>query len=149
MSRSKNKLYTVIRKENRLFWQRWFQMCARCRNGRQKCYLGVKVHADWQGAQGFINFYDHMGLPPTRKHTLDRVNPFGDYEPGNVVWATRKQNMNNMRVHHTGNGEYKKLAEKNGINTPAYYRRVRNGWNKKDAATMPLQYGYSYKQRLI
>lgn len=148
MSRSKNRLYTEIRREHKLYWQRWFQMCARCRNGRQRSYRNTRVHLDWQGEQGFVNFYDHMGLPPTPKHTLDRVDPYGHYEPGNVVWATRKENMNNMKVHHRGNGVYKKLAQQNGISTHTYYRRVRRGWNKKHAATFKPMWGYSYKQRL-
>jgi hypothetical protein len=148
--RSINPLYTALRKQNKKFWQRWYQMCVRCGNTSKKyrAYRTVRVCDEWKGHQGFINFYDDMGLPPTDKHQLDRVNPFGHYEPGNVVWATAKQNMNNMRVHHRGNGRYKKLAIENGINTRTFYKRVRTGWRPLHAATMPAQLGSTYKQRL-
>ena len=31
-----------------------------------------------------------MGYPPTPKHTIERRNSDGDYEPSNCYWATRK-----------------------------------------------------------
>jgi hypothetical protein len=134
---SSNSLYTHLRKQYRLYWHRWYQMQRRCTDRLQPAYRNVRVCEDWKGEQGFVNFYDHMGLPPTPEHQLDRVNPFGHYEPGNVIWATKTENMNNMRVHHRGDGRFKKLAIENGINPRTYYKRVRKGWNMKLAATKP------------
>lgn len=31
-------------------------------------------------------------------HTLDRINPYGNYEPGNLRWATYKQQNSNQRL---------------------------------------------------
>jgi hypothetical protein len=59
---------------------------------------GVSVCPEWRGR--FEAFYDHIGPAPSLAHSIDRINPFGNYEPGNVRWATAKEQANNKRVHH-------------------------------------------------
>ena len=36
-----------------------------------------------------------VGRRPTPKHTIDRIDPDGHYEPGNVRWATRSEQSRN------------------------------------------------------
>lgn len=72
--------------------------------------IGIKVCDDWrdggydvpleQNIKAFGSFLKHVGPAPSLKHTLDRKNPFGNYEPGNVRWATREQQANNQRKHY-------------------------------------------------
>lgn len=74
----------------------WASMRNRCNNPRSPDYKwwgarGVKVCNEWNGSKGFPNFRDHAsGLAhygePGR--SLDRIDNEGDYEPGNVRWAT-------------------------------------------------------------
>lgn len=49
---------------------------------------GVTVHKAWR--KSFLTFLEYMGKAPSSQHTLDRYpNPLGNYEPGNVRWATK------------------------------------------------------------
>jgi len=57
---------------------------------------GISVCDDWQ--QHFLHFFEHVGERPSPKHSLDRIDNDGNYEPGNVRWATAKQQQNNRRT---------------------------------------------------
>jgi hypothetical protein len=61
--------------------------------------LGITVCARWRGPDGFPNFIADMGKRPRGK-SLDRENPFGNYEPSNCRWATNKVQANNKRAQY-------------------------------------------------
>jgi hypothetical protein len=71
----------------------WLAMKTRCYNDRQprtfKYHgaIGVKVCPEW--LNDFPAFLRDMGPAPSKRHTLNRIDPFGDYAPGNVEWATQ------------------------------------------------------------
>ena len=44
----------------------------------------------------FQEFYDEVGPRPEGK-TIDRIDPWGNYEVGNVRWATHVEQCNNRR----------------------------------------------------
>lgn len=87
-------------------WLSWMAMKNRCYNKNHKDYKywgekGVIVCDRW--LESFENFYNDMGDKPTSKHSIDRINPFGNYEPSNCRWATAKEQANNKRIHHENN----------------------------------------------
>ena len=63
----------------------------------KKYYSDVHIDERWLGPDGFVNFVRDMGNKPDPSYEIDRINPYGDYEPSNCRWATRAQQMNNLR----------------------------------------------------
>ena len=55
---------------------------------------GITVCERWLN---FENFLADMGLRPSPRHSVDRKNNDGNYEPGNCWWATKAQQSNNQR----------------------------------------------------
>jgi hypothetical protein len=45
----------------------------------------------------FEQFLQELGAKPKPEYTLERKNNDGNYEPGNVRWATRKEQQQNVR----------------------------------------------------
>lgn len=78
----------------------WRGMIRRCTNSTATGYKGyggrgIKVCSRWMNS--FEDFKKDMGERPTPKHSIDRINNDGNYEPGNVKWSTRTEQMNNKR----------------------------------------------------
>jgi len=73
-------------------------MIERCTNHKKRAYrwygaLGVKICDRWLI---FTNFLEDMGERPLGC-TIDRVDPYGDYELENCRWAIRVIQNNNKR----------------------------------------------------
>ena len=62
----------------------WHMMIGRCKLGREYSHLGTTVCERWRTS--FTNFLADMGERPAG-HEIDRVDPTGNYEPGNCRWT--------------------------------------------------------------
>lgn len=121
-------------------------MKQRCENTNHLKYKdyggrGIKVCERWLNS--FEDFLADMGEPPSDKHTLDRFPDMnGNYEPGNVRWATAKEQCNNKRNNRllTFNGETKTMTEwanQFGISDVTILKRLKRGWSVEKAITIP------------
>lgn len=45
----------------------------------------------------FHAFFAFLGFKPSKEHSLDRINNGGGYVPGNVRWATKREQSINKR----------------------------------------------------
>jgi hypothetical protein len=78
-------------------YRAWVNMRNRCRNPQNPSYpyyggRGITITPAWDE---FIAFSTAVGPHPGAGWTLDRINNDGNYEPGNVRWATRAQQTRN------------------------------------------------------
>ena len=67
-------------------------LCSRKEPKYAAYYLdkGIKVCDRWRGQGGFINFIKDMGLRPSPKYKLQRLDINKDFEPDNCVWYIKK-----------------------------------------------------------
>lgn len=118
-------------------WHSMKRRCAGSTPAYKKNYLdkGITIHAPW--VEDFTVFLAAVGRRPSPKHSLDRFpNPNGNYEPGNVRWATAKEQARNKtnNRHLTFNGETHiacEWAEILGINIKCFTERLRR-WGECD-----------------
>lgn len=124
----------------------WRSMKYRCENPDSKDYplyggRGISVFKEW--SQSFEAFYEYMGPRPHGK-SLDRIDPNGNYEPGNVRWANDKKQSNNKRTNTyiEINGETKTVTEwarEYGLEPKTVAYRIKAGWSAIDAlSTEPI-----------
>lgn len=79
-------------------YRSWISTRQRCTNPKATGYKnwggrGITVCERWDK---FSNFLIDMGERPPGT-TLERLDNDGDYEPGNCIWATYKQQAKNRR----------------------------------------------------
>ena len=120
----------------------------RCINPRNKKFSdyggrGITIFQGWiDDPVSFINYIkDVLGPKPTKGHSLDRKENDKGYEPGNLRWATAREQCMNQRTNRliTFNGETKHLVEwaRNlGISMGHLSSRIKT-WPLSDALTTP------------
>lgn len=132
----------------------WAQIVSRCTNPKHQYYSdyggrGIQVCERWRE---FENFYADL-WPRPEGMTLDRINNNGHYEPGNVRWATRKEQARNRRSSRMLeiNGEVctvAEWAERSGLKYSTLNERIKRGWSPEAAislAAMLSRWNWSYE----
>lgn len=124
----------------------WAGMLQRCLNEKCQAYVwygarGIKVCDRWRS---FDAFYADMGDRPSRRHSLERTNNEGDYEPGNVVWGTPEEQHNNKRSNHYVLYRSERMSLTKAINTAgsgislsAARGRLARGWSVQATVETP------------
>ena len=128
-------------------YRAWNQMLTRCYNPNHKSFAyyggrGVEVCERWR--QSFGAFLNDVGRRPAPGYSLDRFpNVNGGYEPGNVRWATSKEQNRNQRS--TRRFDFRgesltaaEISERTGVDARLLYERLaRYGWGSEEAVQTP------------
>lgn len=81
----------------------WRSMKQRCNDPNHEHYdryggRGITVCEAW--SQSFETFLAYVGRKPAHGYSIDRIDNDGNYEPGNVRWATKKEQARNQHRHY-------------------------------------------------
>lgn len=98
--RTKHSLYNI-----------WSGIITRCYNKEDSTYrwyggVGVSVAPEWHDPFSFYTWIEeNLGARP-EGYSLDRINVYGNYEPGNIRWASSEEQVNNRRLILLSEEEY-------------------------------------------
>lgn len=114
----------------------------RCSNPNNESYAdygarGISVCKQWSDDPK--SFVDYMGKRPSDKHSIDRIDNDGNYEPGNVRWNTPTGQARNtgrvimdmvtaraIRQRYLEGATRKKIMDEFGVNWFMVYNIVEN-----------------------
>lgn len=130
----------------------WSGMIQRCYSMTSPSYpgyggRGIAVCDRWLNGQAgltaFECFLADMGPRPAR-HSLDRIDNDGNYEPSNCRWAEIKTQQRNRRSNHKVTFRGKEMTmteaiELSGLNEATVWGRLKLGWSETDALERPLR----------
>jgi len=127
--------------EERLYFV-WTEMKQRCENPKNDSFVnygarGISVHPTW--SESYEAFRDYMGPRPPGM-TVERIDNNGNYQPGNVRWATRAEQNSNRRnvrlIEFAGETlSVKAWSRRLGLSPEAVRVRLRRGWPIERALT--------------
>jgi len=108
-------------------YKAWSSARQRCNNPKNPTYKDY-------GAKGvehkisFIDFLLEVGKRPSPKHSIDRIDTFGNYEKGNLKWSLKTEQCQNQRHIITNNYS--------GVT----YHKVRDKWQANLSVGNKLRY---------
>lgn len=130
----------------------WCQIIDRCHRVSHPSFTnyggrGIAMSAEWRS--NFDTFEADIlatiGPRPSAQHSLDRIDNSGNYENGNVRWATRtEQNSNTRRNRLLTVGQktmtLQQWADETAINYGTLLSRVTKlGWSAESALIKPVR----------
>ncbi len=85
----------------RITYDTWASMKQRCYNSRNISFKnygakGVSICKRW--LDSVEAFLEDMGPRPSIEYTIDRIDPYGNYEPDNCRWADKTTQSRNTRI---------------------------------------------------
>lgn len=143
--RSRTHGHTISGRSSAEF-RAWSGMKRRCLRPQSKDWpnyggRGIKVCDRW--VDSFAAFLADMGSRPSPSHSIERLDVNGNYEPGNCVWATAKEQQrnrrDNVRLHAFGDERcVAEWAEKAAPADATIRGRLKLGWEPENAISKPV-----------
>lgn len=101
---------------------------------------GISICERWMNS--FDAFLSDMGTCPSDKHSIDRINNDGNYEPSNCRWSTFieqcSNRRNNRKITHNGlTLTVSEWARRVGLHRTGLKNRLDKGWSVEAALTTP------------
>lgn len=137
-------------------YKTWEGMRRRCENSADKSFphyggKGISVCDRWKDFQVFLSDIEPR---PSPRHSLDRIDVNGNYEPSNCRWATASQQCRNKTTNRfiVFNGKpmtLVKASEKSGIPYKTLKSRLQKGWTDDRAINTPVSQAKVNAQRNI
>lgn len=128
-------------------YRSWQHMINRCTNRKYKKWAyyggrGITVCEEWRAS--FSAFLDHIGPKPMASYTVERIRNDGNYEPGNVRWATRSEQNRNKRNNNTATYmgaicTLTEISERSGIPFSTLKYRNKRGYTGEALTAPKLQ----------
>lgn len=128
-------------------WRVWRSMINRCHQPSATHFAeyggrGIRVCDEWRTS--FEVFLAAVGRRPSPEHTIDRIDVDGNYEPGNVRWATWHEQHRNQRSNRFVEIDGERLCiadweKRSPVSFVAICRRLDAGWPPRDAVFAPNQ----------
>lgn len=127
----------------------WMGMKARCEGSYLPCFpnyggRGITVYEPW--LTRFDLFLAEVGPAPSPEHSIDRIDVNRGYEPGNIRWATQKEQCRNKTNNRLLTCESLGLtmtvaewSERQGFTRSVIPTRLKKGWSVERALTEPFQ----------
>ena len=117
-------------------------MLDRCNNLQDEAWPNYGGRGIQVKVSSVAEFVNHVGRRPSAKHSIDRIDNDGHYEPGNVRWATAVEQRNNRRdsVLYEFGGVRDNAAGwavRIGIRASSFLYRLKAGWPLEKALTTP------------
>lgn len=124
----------------------WCGIRVRCNNKNAFAYKdyggrGISICERWSRYESFL---EDMGRCPSSKHSIDRIDTNGNYEPSNCRWALPLDQAASRRTSriYEFNGERHCIAvweRITGAPTHGLWRRLNSGMPFEEALTKPYR----------
>jgi hypothetical protein len=134
----------------------WRDLVQRCNNTTGRDFerygkRGIRVCARWLNFEIFVqDIISEIGERPPEKSngrsvfSIDRKNNDGNYEPGNVRWATSREQARNTRSNRFYELDGERLilmdwAARKNLAPSVVRARLQLGWSLRDALHTPVR----------